>query len=123
MLCATLCSHSVASAFPQDASGEKLRGAAGVLGDRVRAGGHAAVRAARPSDSPGSELQNRGQARSGELDPPRPAGTERTRQTCVPFVLCSSITLPLYSQVLIIMGFVLQVPELMMRLLVVKRLT
>lgn len=62
-ICVFVCS-------PQDAAGDELRAAAAVCRDGIGAGGRPAER---PLSS-GRQLQDRGPARSGQVDTPRAAG-------------------------------------------------
>lgn len=62
--------------FPQDAAGEDLRGAAVFFCDSVWAGGHTAVSSVQSSDYSDHQLQNRGEAYTGEVDTPCFAGNK-----------------------------------------------
>lgn len=62
--------------FPQDAAGEELRGAVVFFCDGVGAGRHPAVRSVQQSDSSIRQLQNRGEAHTGEVDTPCSAGNK-----------------------------------------------
>lgn len=61
---------NVCVCFPQDAAGEELRGAVVFFCDGVGAGGHPAAQSVQQSDSSDRQLQNRGEAHTGEVDTP-----------------------------------------------------